>query len=729
MSRTRRGRARNVTSRRVVTAALLLAVLVSAAFAQAAIAASGSPAPRLPVGPLHPAGRWIEDSTGRVVIIHGLELARKTPPYFAPGASFTARDAQNIEDWGFDAVRLGWFWKGLEPQRGQIDTAYLNQLAREGSLLAEHHVFTLLEAHQDGYNEKLGGAGFPDWATISDGTWAPVEMVPGTGIFDLQAARAFDNLYANTQGIADAFAHAWAVMAARFRQNPMMLGYDLFNEPNPGSQWATCANPVGCPAFDAAMLEPLENKLAAAVRSVDPTSFAFYEPQIYFDVGVPSWLARPPSTSGPSGFAFHDYCLAGLAGQPDDESQSPGYQACPLADANVFNNARRAGVAMGVPPLFDEFGDTQDLTQVRRVLMLADRQLMGWTYWSYKDWVDDPGGQGSGPLFDDSDDNGTLRPAKLAVLSEPYPEATAGIPLHERYDPTTNTFTYTYFPKRHISAPTVIFTAPLHYPAGYTAKVTGARVTSAPAARYLELKADPGAHLVHVRLSPTTSNSTVGRITGGASSAGPSSASPSPIPGTPLGTASGSCNANADSPALVSSPPVSTAQPDVVAQVQTSHGAGEVTSSAGISVAYGSGDTAWLDLGAVPAGGTAQATVICRSGPASYDATFSAAPQLPATFTGSSTHDINVSLANSRLPFQVPASGHYVADVNVSGGTIEVGLRRSDGSTPPASTLSGPGSIDLGTLASGPASLDVTALPGAQTQWTISVHAAAFGAG
>ena len=712
-------------------AAVALAVGLAGLVAPAPARAGVSPAVAsvLPRGPLHPAGRWIEDAAGRVVIIHGLELARKTPPYYPPDASFTAQDAQDIENWGFDAVRLAWFWKGLEPTRGRIDTAYLDQIVRDGNLLADHHVFTLLEAHQDGYNETLGGEGFPDWATISDDLWAPVEEVPETGVFDLQAARAFDNLYANTDGIADAFAHAWKLMAAAFRHNPLMLGYDLFNEPNPGSQWESCANPVGCPAFDVATLEPLEDKLVAAVRSVDPTTIAFYEPNIDFDSSVPSWLAPPPRASGPSGFAFHDYCLeAELTGQPDEESESTAYPACEPIDAHVFVDALTTAAAMGVPPLFDEFGDSQDLNQIERVITLADDYLTGWIYWSYKDWVDLPGGLGSGPLFDESDDDGTLRVAKLAVLEQPYPMATAGIPLAESYDPTNDTFIYTYAPNRRIAAPTVIFTAPIHYPDGYTVAVTGARVISASGARYLELQPVGRGDRVHVRLTP------VGGVPAAVSSGvEPLAFSPTLAPiagpvtsagGDPLGTASGSCDLNADKPAVVQSPVLPVAHSDVIARVQTETGTGEVTNLDGISVAYGPGDTAWADLGAVPAGGAAQATVICRSGPASYALTFADAPVLPASFSGASTHDIGVNLASSRLMYEVPATGHYLADVDVSGGTIEVGLRKHDDTTPQASTFSSPGTEDLGILGPGTASLDVTALGDTQATWTITIFSA-----
>jgi hypothetical protein len=40
--------------------------------------------------------------------------------------------------------------------------------------------------------------------------------VPGTGEFDLQAARAFDHLNENTDGVAEAFAHARSVTVAAF---------------------------------------------------------------------------------------------------------------------------------------------------------------------------------------------------------------------------------------------------------------------------------------------------------------------------------------------------------------------------------------------------------------------------------------------------------------------------------------------------------------------------------
>lgn len=467
----------------------------------AAVALTCSPAGALAAGGLHPDGRWLKDRHGRVVIVHGLEVAHKQPPYMPAVSSFDDQDGQNLGNWGFDAVRLAWFWDGLEHTRGHIDPHYVDEIAREGRVLSDHGIYTLLEAHQDLYGAPVRGRGFPDWATLTDG----VPLLPASAA-DIEAPatdRAFDNLYANTDGIGDAFAHAWSVMAAAFRDNPRMLGYDLFNEPYAGSQFPTCIVPAGCPVFDRVTLAPLEDKLAAGVRAADHRTIVFYEPHIYFDFGVASFLPRPPAVSGPAAFAFHLYCLAPIfTGSPEHESQAAGYQSCPLEDEHVLQNGESTASSMGVPPLLDEFGDTQDLTNIERQIELADSHLLGWMFWSYKDWIDAPGGAGSGALFDNSDDDETLRTAKLAVLSRPYAQATAGTPLSYSFDPSTDTMRYRYAPDHSIDAPTVVFVGRVHYPDGYRATVTGGRVISAPGAARLRIAARQGAHAVEVVLVP-----------------------------------------------------------------------------------------------------------------------------------------------------------------------------------------------------------------------------------
>lgn len=454
-------------------------------------------------GPLRADGRWLRDQQGRVVILHGLQLAHKTAPYYPPPASFTEDDAQLIRDAGFNSVRLAWFWKGLEPQRGQYDAEYLNQYVRQARLIAAQGLFVMPEFHQDLYNEQTLGAGFPDWATFTDGLPAQPD-VGALNLYNLAAARAFDNLYANRDGIQDAFADAWRQIVVALRPyRAQLAGYDLFNEPAAGTQNLLCSQPVGCPQFDLLSLQPLQDKLAAAVRSEDADGIVWYEPHIFFDFSMPSYLAAPPPGTGPVGFAFHAYCLPAIVtGQADHESQALGYGLCPALDGLVFSHAEATAERMAAPPLFNEFGDTQDLNQIRRLIALADSHRIGWMYWGYKDWVDVPGGAGDGGLFDDDDDNRTLRNAKLDVLSEPYPMAIAGTPEQYGYDPDTRTFTLRYTPDPAIAAPTLVFTAPRQYPDGYRVEISGGHVVSAESAAVLVVQALPGVATVSVSLRP-----------------------------------------------------------------------------------------------------------------------------------------------------------------------------------------------------------------------------------
>lgn len=480
---------------------LILVALVAAALLGIAADASAS-SPGV-TGPLRVDGRWLKDTQGRIVIVHGLQLAHKRPPYHAPRGSFSDADARLINRLGFNAIRLAWMWKGLESQRGRYSSAYRSEILREGRLLTKRGTFVLLESHQDVYNDaKLSGVGFPDWATFTDGLdpGPPTRLIqyspPGVG-------RAFEALYANRQGIADAYAAAWGQMAKGFARNRMMLGYDLINEPWPGARWPECLD--GCTALDRGQLQPLQDRLARGVRRVDRRNPVWYEPYLMFGGdAAPSALRSAPRDVQPAGFAFHVYCSGNVSAAPDAESRGPGYRKCAREnDPRAFENAERTAKALGGPSLFDEFGDSQDNKHVERLIAEADSRRMGWLYWGYKDWEDVPGGPGDGSLFADDDDNRTLRRAHVRVLSRPYPMATAGTPLRYRFDRPRRRFAFTYAPSRRVSAPTVVYIpTAAHYTRGYRVAVTGARVLSRCGSRYLRLRSTRHVRRVSVRVGP-----------------------------------------------------------------------------------------------------------------------------------------------------------------------------------------------------------------------------------
>ena len=58
-----------------------------------------------PEPPLDHQGRWITDARGRVVILHGVNMVYKRPPYYPAAAGFGADDARFLP--GTASTRCG----------------------------------------------------------------------------------------------------------------------------------------------------------------------------------------------------------------------------------------------------------------------------------------------------------------------------------------------------------------------------------------------------------------------------------------------------------------------------------------------------------------------------------------------------------------------------------------------------------------------------------------------
>ncbi|WP_431233017.1 PGRS repeat-containing protein [Mycolicibacterium psychrotolerans] len=134
--------------------------------AQAAAApATGS------VPPLSQIGTWLTNGAGQAVLLHGVNEVYKLAPYEPSASGFDAQDAQFLADNGFNVVRLGVIWAGVEPQPGVINTAYLDSIKATVQMLADHGIYTVIDMHQDLYSGTFYGEGAPEWA--SDGGGGP----------------------------------------------------------------------------------------------------------------------------------------------------------------------------------------------------------------------------------------------------------------------------------------------------------------------------------------------------------------------------------------------------------------------------------------------------------------------------------------------------------------------------------------------------------------------------
>lgn len=499
-----RARGARGTSFLIVLAAILAASAPPAAGAERAAKGAGTVQP---AGPLATEGRWIVDAHGRVVILHGLNMVAKRPPYLPSVLGFGRDDARFLARNGFNTVRLGMIYGAVEPEPGGYDERYIAASARTERALARSGIFTLLDFHQDLYNERYEGEGWPDWATLDDGL--PAEPTPGfpvTYITSPGLNRAFDNFWADVPGpggvgLQERYAGAWAQVARAFRARDSVLGYDLLNEPWPGSAFATCASTAGCAAFDRESLGPMQRRSIAAIRGVERRHIVFYEPHVLFNFGADT---RLPDLGDNLGFSFHVYCLTGfIQGTPT---------TCEEVERLPFDNADARARRFGDSLMLSEFGATDDIATLERLTRYADEHMVSWQEWHYCG-CDDPTTQGPGDVQALVRDpalpprGGNVFRDKLAALARPYPQLTAGTPRSYSFDPRSRRFEFVYSPRRadgkgrFRGGRTVVFLPRIQYPDGYRARAFGA-ASVRTGSRRLVLGTRRGATRVRVVVEP-----------------------------------------------------------------------------------------------------------------------------------------------------------------------------------------------------------------------------------
>ena len=485
--RDRRRRGVAATVRGLLLAALLAGTLVPAARAAA---------------PLDHAGRWLTDAAGRVVVLHGTNMVYKLAPYDPQAAGFGDSDAAFLARIGMTTVRVGVIWKAVEPQPGVYDDVYLGHIAATVQTLARHGIVSLLDFHQDMYNETFQGEGAPDWAVLDDGLPnAPRAGFPTNYLVNPALQRAFENFLADRAGpggigLQERFAAAWAHVARRFAADPSVLGYEVLNEPFPGSDFAMCASPSGCPASDAE-LTGLSRKVAQAIRARGSAPPRLLRAVRHLQQRLPRHVG--PLQDPHAVFSWHDYCLSG---------EASGCGSQPTTFANAAAQVARTGEGS----MLTEFGSTTSATDLQGMVALADRFMVPWTEWSYCSChaPTDTGGE-QGMVIDphQAKSGANLQPTVVDSLAEPYPHVISGTPAGWGYDRASHTLSVTFSTQRAAGgaafppgAISTLQTPGLDYPAGYHARVSGGVVVSARGAPALAVASCPGATTVVVSVLP-----------------------------------------------------------------------------------------------------------------------------------------------------------------------------------------------------------------------------------
>jgi endoglycosylceramidase len=451
-------------------------------------------------------GRWLVDGTGRVVFFHGFNMVNKVAPYEPSVVGFGNDDATFLQDHGFNVIRLGVLYSGVEPEPGQFDAAYVSSIRRTVEVLADHHIYTLLDFHQDQLDEAFGGEGFPAWSVDDNG--APTQDIRFPAGYTSSPAlnTAYQNFWANTPGpggisLQQRYADAWKYVAARFANDPWVLGYDLFNEPWPPN--------VNQGAAETALLASFYKRVISSIRTVDKSHLIFYEPWVLFNFALQTTLPRLGDSN--LAMSYHDYC-----------SGPTTAASCPASEVNTITNAIQHAHLAGDGLLLSEFGAETDQSDLTRITSDANTGLQSWIEWAYCG-CNDPTGSDPPALealvYDPSrPPTGTnVNQTKLAVLEQPYATAVAGTPVSMNFDSGSRTFRLRYSTtavsrRAHFGPSTcTLIAAPRSvYPNGYTVKVAGGTSVSASNAAVIAVTASPKATAVAVTVRPRGSTGVAG---------------------------------------------------------------------------------------------------------------------------------------------------------------------------------------------------------------------------
>jgi endoglycosylceramidase len=438
------------------------------------------------------------------------EVQATSPAFQQSTAPASGNDFAQMRALGFDVVRLVLNWSQLEPKAGTYSSPYLNRVAQVVGWARRQGIYVILDMHQDQYSRYIlpvaksaapsgcspsgGGDGAPSWAVLDDGK-------PGCALFGVDElnpaeSAAFYNFWQNAQissaegqapgtGLQDHYIGALATLAHRFQDDPVVLGYELMNEPQPGSIESTPA----ADGYTASSQElyPFYKRAIEALTGVrdglptcpagSPTSLAgacaypqltsvsrqqvFYEPLAYRNLVDFSLQVSAPFSSYPNlVFAPHVYTYAftieqELLGLP----AKPG--GFPPGFTFGYQTAEAEGQAMRSAVFVTEFGDaaSTDSSILANELAAQESTQTGGTLWAWKGLARNSGScwctrwqfssyqttangtPGKGNPKSSPSPNDLLIASRQQQLMRVWPVATAGQLGAYAYDPGNRTFT------------------------------------------------------------------------------------------------------------------------------------------------------------------------------------------------------------------------------------------------------------------------------------------------
>ncbi|KYQ99939.1 hypothetical protein DLAC_03906 [Tieghemostelium lacteum] len=436
----------------------------------------------------------IDDSDYSTRIFHGVNVVYKIPPYhpqtdqFDPVTSLTNEDIQNLKNWGFNLVRLGVMWPGVEPVKNEYNQTYLETMATIVEALGNASIYTIIDFHQDLISRRFCGEGIPDWAVelaSSQSFPEPTQLKPypvnstdqypslpqclskefAQYYFSKDVGEVFQNLYSNVNGLQDRFIAYWQVLVQTFRQYDTVLGYEIINEPWGGDIYADPRYLLDLGFADRENLIPLYKAVNSAIRELDDQHAVLFEKSLVdlYDSQYPRGTPGGVEYNDRQILSYHIYCGTDRSGSPRREF------ICDGEEDIFYQGALKDLSRLGGGGIMTEFGavsnETNSIEMLEFMTSEADKYLQSWVYWQFK-YYQDLTTAGSTESLYLSD--GQLDTVKLKALSRTYAQSIQGIPTLQTFNAISSEFQLAYTINTTIPSPTrIYFNQDLYYSSGY----------------------------------------------------------------------------------------------------------------------------------------------------------------------------------------------------------------------------------------------------------------------
>lgn len=442
-------------------------------------------------------GQKFLDAKGRQVLLSGINFISKNPSekYLPKQGVETFKE---FKSWGFNCIRLGIIWDGLEPEPGKYNEAYLLEIDKRIKWAEDNGIYVFLDMHQDLYGAKFSD-GAPNWATLDEGkphysgaVWSDSYLISPA------VQTAFDNFWKNAPasdgiGLQDHYANLWKHIALRYANNTTVIGYDIMNEPFMGSSaqnvmplmlgayaqvlvettgqappsaeelgeiWANEESRLKAlelistkekyskvvdavyelsADFEKNHLQPMYQKMADAIREVDRNHILFFNHNYFVNTGVSTALEAtklPDGSRDPNvAYAAHGYDLV----VDTKEVENPSSERVEI----IFDRIAESGKRMNMPVLVGEWGalhgkSPKMVETAQQLVNIIEKHQFNNTYWAYYNDI------ANYPYFRDA-------------IIRPYPQVISGTLIDYNYNELTGDFTCVWEESEQSNEPTIIY--------------------------------------------------------------------------------------------------------------------------------------------------------------------------------------------------------------------------------------------------------------------------------